>query len=313
MLRWRLLLGTLFIAALVAWCWFDFHARQPGVYLLPLAVVGALLAAGELLGLFRVSASHDGRVDSQSLPLDSSVYAGILLIVLISAVPMAAPTFVSTATGWLGWTTLGVFLGLLLSLAVEMWRYTTPGHSTFRLVRSFFAMSYAGGLMAMLVQLRLLGGPPWGDDGRWGMLALVTTIAVVKANDTGAYTAGRLFGMHKMTPMLSPGKTWEGAAGGLVGSLIAALLCLGPLAGQLGCVSDRAWTPWLLGCTVFAIVVGIAGMLGDLSISLLKRDAQVKDSSTWMPGFGGVLDLLDSILLAAPVSYFLWVTGVIGP
>ena len=313
MLCWRLILGTLFIAALAALCWFDFHAQQPGVYLFPLAVVGALLSAGELLGLYHSSESRDGRVDAQNLPLDSTVYAGTLLIVLISALPMAAPTFVSTATGWLGWTALGVFLGLLLVLVTEMWRYTAPGRSTLRLVRTFFAMSYAGGLMAMLVQLRLLGGRPWGNDGRWGMLALVTTIAVVKANDTGAYTVGRLFGRHKMTPTLSPGKTWEGAAGGLVGSLIAALLCLGPLAGRLGCVSDRAWTPWLLGCTVFAIVVGIAGMLGDLSISLLKRDAQVKDSSTWMPGFGGVLDLLDSILLAAPVSYFLWVTGIVGP
>jgi phosphatidate cytidylyltransferase len=167
--------------------------------------------------------------------------------------------------------------------------------------------------MAMLVQLRLLSGGPWGDDARWGMLALISTIAVVKANDTGAYTFGRLLGKHKMTPTLSPGKTWEGAAGGMAGSLLAALLCLGPLAAQLGCKSERTFVPWLFGCVVFAVVVGIAGMLGDLTISLLKRDAQVKDSSTWMPGFGGVLDLLDSILLAAPVSYFLWVTQIVGP
>src|SRR5690606_11618145 len=122
-----------------------------------------------------------------------------------------------------------------------------------------------------------------------------------------------LFGKHKMTPTLSPGKTWEGAAGGMAASLLAASLCLGPLANLMGCKTDRSSASWFFACVIFAVVVGVAGMLGDLSISLLKRDAQVKDSSTWMPGFGGVLDLLDSILLAAPVSYFLWVTQLVGP
>lgn len=280
---------------------------------MPLAVVGALLAAGELLGLFRASEQRDGRVDPAKLPLDSAVYAGTLLTVLVSVVPMAAPRYVSTATGWLGWTALGGSLSLLILLITEMGRYTAPGFSTLRLMRSFFAVSYAGGLMAILTQLRLLSGPPWGDDGRWGMLALVTTIAVVKANDTGAYTVGRLFGRHKMTPTLSPGKTWEGAAGGMACSLPAALLCLGPLAHLMGCESNRGVGQWLLGGVLFALIVGIAGMLGDLSVSLLKRDAQVKDSSTWLPGFGGVLDLLDSILLAAPISYLLWATGLVGP
>jgi phosphatidate cytidylyltransferase len=307
------LLGTLLIAALVALCWLDFRATRPGTYLQPLAVLAALLAVGELLGLYRAREMGNGTINTEALPRDGVAYAGTLLILLLSAVPMRSPEYVSTATGWLGWSALGVFLAMILALAAEMWRYTAPGHSTLRLVRVFFAMSYAGGLMAMLAQLRLLSGEPWGDDGRWGMLALVTTIAVVKANDTGAYTVGRLFGRHKMTPTLSPGKTWEGAAGGMAGSLIAALLCLGPLARSMGCVSNRSIGSWLLGCLVFAVVVGIAGVLGDLSISLLKRDAQVKDSSTWMPGFGGVLDVLDSILLAAPVSYLLWVTGVVGP
>ncbi len=64
---------------------------------------------------------------------------------------------------------------------------------------------------------------------------------------------------------------------------------------------------------MYAVVVGAAGIVGDLAISLLKRDAQLKDSSTWLPGFGGVLDLLDSILFAAPVAYLLWISRIVGP
>ena len=70
--------------------------------------------------------------------------------------------------------------------------------------------------MGFMVQLRLLSGPPWGSDGRWGMLALVSLIATVKMSDTGQYTVGRLFGRHKLAPAVSPGKTWEGAVGGIV-------------------------------------------------------------------------------------------------
>lgn len=313
MLRWRLILGTVLIAGLVVLSWLDFHASRPGVYLFPLAVVGALLAAGELLGLFRAGDRRDVNSNSAFLPIDSFVYLGTLLILLFSVLPTFVISLNGRVTGSLGWTTLGLLASLLLALGIEMGRYTTPGHSTVRLVRSVFATTYAGGLMAMLIQLRLLSGDPESSDTRWGMLALISTIAVVKANDTGAYTFGRLFGRHKMTPTLSPGKTWEGAAGGMAFSILATLLCLGPLATRMGCDTDKSISVWLLGCVVFAIVVGIAGMLGDLSISLLKRDAEVKDSSSWMPGFGGVLDLLDSILLAAPVSYFLWVTGVVGP
>jgi phosphatidate cytidylyltransferase len=145
------------------------------------------------------------------------------------------------------------------------------------------------------------------------MLALLTTIATVKMNDTGAYIAGHAFGRHKMTPKLSPGKTWEGSIGGFLGSIAAAMFFLGPVAGWLGCEYEQTRAEWLTGVLIYAIVVGTAGVLGDLAVSLLKRDAGVKNSSSWMPGFGGFLDLLDSILLAAPVSYALWMGHVVGP
>ena len=85
-----------------------------------------------------------------------------------------------------------------------------------------FAIAYVGGLVGFLVQLRLLGG----GDGRLGMFALVSLIAIVKMSDIGQYTAGRLFGKHKLAPTVSPGKTWEGVAGGVVFAFVAAWLMM---------------------------------------------------------------------------------------
>jgi phosphatidate cytidylyltransferase len=149
------------------------------------------------------------------------------------------------------------------------------------------------------------------------MLALIALIAVVKMSDTGQYTAGRLFGRHKLAPRVSPGKTWEGALGGAVFAIIAALTVfgwaarsiVGPPAPDAGMLASMGG---VLRVTLFAIIVAAAGIVGDLAESLLKRDAGVKDSSTWLPGFGGVLDLLDSLLGAAPVAYLLWALDVVG-
>ncbi|MEM1304554.1 MAG: phosphatidate cytidylyltransferase, partial [Planctomycetota bacterium] len=153
------------------------------------------------------------------------------------------------------------------------------------------------------------------SDGLWGMVALVSLIAVVKGNDIGAYTAGRLTGRHKMTPVLSPGKTWEGFTGGMVMSVAAAWVCLGPFATWIGAAPSEAAATngWWFGVVLYGLLVGLAGVAGDLAISLLKRDAGLKNSSSWLPGLGGVLDLLDSVLLGAPVAYVLWVAGVVGP
>lgn len=145
------------------------------------------------------------------------------------------------------------------------------------------------------------------------MLALFSMIAVVKFTDIGAYFAGRAWGKNKMAPVLSPGKTWEGAAGGMLLAVAASLFCLGPLAKMMGVATTGGWLNWLVGALGYGLCVGLAGMLGDLAESLLKRDAGVKDSSDWLPGFGGVLDLLDSLLFAGPVAYLIWALGWVGP
>jgi phosphatidate cytidylyltransferase len=174
---------------------------------------------------------------------------------------------------------------VLVAATREVVRYTGDGTATGRLVGTVFALAYLGLLPAFLVQLR------WRPDGDWAVLA---TVFVPKVGDIGAYFTGRLVGRHPMAPTLSPKKTWEGLAGGLAA---AAGVSLGlPLFGS-------AWE-----AVGFGLAVGGAGVVGDLVESVLKRDARVKDASRAVPGFGGVLDVIDSVLFAAPVAY-LWLTA----
>jgi phosphatidate cytidylyltransferase len=128
-------------------------------------------------------------------------------------------------------------------------------------------------------------------------------VLVTKSCDTGAYFTGRAIGRHKMIPWLSPGKTWEGLAGGMI---TAALVAIGGVAlyrhfaGESGVGAIPFWNAAIIGA-LFAV----SGQAGDLLESVFKRDAGVKDSGRTIPGMGGVLDVLDSILLTAPVAFWL--------
>jgi phosphatidate cytidylyltransferase len=175
-------------------------------------------------------------------------------------------------------------------------------------------ITYVGGLMAFIVQLRLLGGTGTSYDPNVGLLALVSLIATVKMSDTGQYFIGRLIGRHKLAPVVSPGKTWEGAIGGMVFAIGTAWFIFSWAAPRMVVASSGSprlteSVPGGIGIVLFAIAVAV----GDLAESMLKRDAEVKDSSTWLPGFGGVLDLLDSLLLAAPVAYLFWALEIVRP
>lgn len=308
MLVWRLTLGPLLIAALAGLCWLDLGAARPGAYLLPLAAVLALAVAGELLAMFRIRSRVSPRPGDASLgetgPQPWAVYGGTLLAVLGAGGSVLFPSH-AAVLGPLGGLALGLVAGLLLAVIGELARYRGPGQVTTNLALSTFAVLYAGGLMSFLVALRLVGG------GQWGMVALVSLVAVVKLSDIGQYTAGRLFGRHKLAPVISPGKTWEGAIGGLVGALAGAWLTVWLVRELTTTDSFASHTRSIVALVVYAIVVAIVGILGDLAESLIKRDAGVKDSSSWLPGFGGVMDLLDSLLLAAPVAYAFWAIGLV--
>ncbi|MFI5239712.1 MAG: phosphatidate cytidylyltransferase [Gemmatimonadales bacterium] len=133
-----------------------------------------------------------------------------------------------------------------------------------------------------------------------GTILAMLPILLTWATDVGAYTFGRIFGSHKLMPSVSPGKTVEGAAGGLLLSIVIGWLyvrfLLHPLA-QLALTS--------VGTIVFAVSVSVVAQIGDLAESLLKREAGIKDSSTIIPGHGGVLDRFDSLLFALPVAALL--------
>ncbi len=117
---------------------------------------------------------------------------------------------------------------------------------------------------------------------------------VIMGSDTGAYYTGRVFGRHKLAPSISPGKTWEGAAGGMIASLLMAALAHFWFFPELH----------LIAALPLAAVMNVLGVLGDLTESALKRGAGAKDTAQILPGHGGLLDRLDSLLLNAPVIYY---------
>ncbi len=152
---------------------------------------------------------------------------------------------------------------------------------------SFFSIFYLGFLSSFVMAIRVADGP-------WAILLYIFTI---KCSDTGAYTIGKIMGRHKLAPVVSPKKTWEGLGGAVLGGIIGACL----LSAVSGIIS-------LKQAVIFGAVFAVLGQLSDLSESMLKRDAGQKDASETIPGFGGVLDVIDSLLLPAPLAYlfFLW-------
>lgn len=141
-------------------------------------------------------------------------------------------------------------------------------------------VTFMAGLYVVLVGL---------DGGQWWTLA---SIVIVVITDIGAYASGLAFGKHKLAPTISPGKTWEGFAGSIVVAVVAGILLGWLLLGQ----------PWWVGL-ILGVLLALVGTMGDLTESLIKRDLGVKDISTWLPGHGGFLDRLDSILPSAAVAY----------
>ena len=138
-----------------------------------------------------------------------------------------------------------------------------------------------------------------GPQGRWWVLLL---LVLVWSADIGAYFAGRRFGRHRLAPRLSPGKSWEGVLGGAAACLVLGIVVV------LG-TGDAFATPWML--PVLCAGVALISVVGDLMESLFKRQAGVKDSGTFIPGHGGVLDRIDSLCAAAP-CFALAVTRLFG-
>ena len=178
---------------------------------------------------------------------------------------------------------------------------------------TFFGVFYVGWLLSHTIVLRQFHDSVIARFGRdavvqlgiaqeAGIFFMIYTLTVVIWCDAGAYFAGRAYGRRKLAPKISPGKSVEGAIGGVIAGALAGLLAKG--------LFDVFWPAlshplgWV-AALVFGVVISVVAIVGDLVESLLKRDAAVKDTGTLLPGFGGVLDRIDSPLLGIPVMYYL--------
>jgi len=170
---------------------------------------------------------------------------------------------------------------LMALLLYQYFRYGTAGVLANCGV-NFFSIIYLGVLGGFSIAIYI-------DFGLWAFLMF---IFVIKSADIGAYVFGRGFGTHRFSPKLSPGKTWEGMAGAVIAAMIVAVL--------FACGFD-IMNFWL--AVFFGFCFAFIGQFGDLAESMMKRDAEQKDSSDKIPGFGGILDIIDSPLLASPFAY----------
>jgi phosphatidate cytidylyltransferase len=173
---------------------------------------------------------------------------------------------------------MGIFLAVLLE---QYFRKVTEGVLT-NCAASCMALAYLGIGGAFFLAVRI-------DVGLWQALSF---ILVVKCSDIGAYTFGKLFGKRRFSPRISPGKTWEGFAGAVVFATI------------VSCAAAKIVGIMSIGSALlFGPLMAFVGQMGDLAESMMKRDAHQKDSSSRVPGFGGILDVIDSPLVAAPFTY----------
>jgi len=184
------------------------------------------------------------------------------------------------------------------------------------------ALAAAGATMLALVYLGLLPGFFIAIRQWYAAWVVAAIVLITKSCDIGAYFTGRALGRHKLIPWLSPGKTWEGLVGG---TALATLLAVGLAAitqqtdwvtvqrvidGEPTRLVQRYHLGW---AAVLGAALAVIGHAGDLSMSLFKRDAGLKDSGRLIPGMGGILDVLDSTLLAGPVAYWLLLLAEIQP
>jgi phosphatidate cytidylyltransferase len=300
MLATRLATGSLLVAVLIAVLAVDEWLAPWFPLWLATAVVVMLRCGWELVGLL------DATEVRPSVP---AVCGGLIAIVAAnwaphlvewaghSANPSLPQSFaVSDSIQVMAWPLWAFVAALMATFLAQSARFRRPGSTTATIAGTTFVLAYIGLMGGFIVQMRWFAGP------YHGLIPLAALVATAKGADTGAYTFGRIMGRNKLWPALSPKKTIEGGLGGLVFA-VAGSLIVTAVAGSLLHAPCLDW-PEAIG---FGLSVGVAAQLGDLMESLIKRDCERKDASAAVPGFGGVLDVLDSLLFAAPVAYGFWV------
>jgi phosphatidate cytidylyltransferase len=269
------------IAALGAWEVFRI-ARAGGA--LPLERLGIPLAAAIplIVHAHRLGVA-DARFDSRP-----SLGEGFGSALNLVARAVVAPFTLSLT---------GAAVGVLVIFSVAIWTRGVGGKPLAAVAITIFGIIYTGGMLSYGYAIRY---HPYAVGPAAGTALIFLPLLLTWAQDTGAYAVGRTMGRHKLIPKVSPGKTVEGAIGGII---VTVLVCWAYVRFALIPYAQLA-----LGgadVVIFAIVVSIAAQVGDLAESLIKREAGVKDSSQIIPGHGGVLDRFDSLLFVLPVAYLL--------
>lgn len=304
LLRDRLLSAAVLIAVVAALLWLDHQHPILGVgglWLLPLLMFFTL---GTALDVVRLIALSGRQIDLQATLLATAIiplapYIPSLWPLVGSVYPPDCPL------GRSGWIVAAAVAASFVVLIREMARYDgrRRGEAAERTFTGIFVSCYVGVAMAVLVGIVHLG------ESRWGLAALISTIAVTKAADSGAYFTGKALGRHKLIPHLSPGKTWEGAAGGVAAAILMGFACFFALIPWL---SEVRQPPPIWGPILFGGVCAVSGMIGDLAESLIKRETGAKDSGTTLPGLGGVWDVTDSLIAAAVPAWIGLAAGFAG-
>lgn len=290
-------MATVVLGAFGGLAWADatsLGTAPPVAWLLPVAALAAFGAGREAVQL---AAARGIALSAWLVPIAATCIAvapaALSWAGLDGGCPLAA----------IGAAAVTIAATFATAFIVEIIRYAPGAGGLVRICGSGFAATAIGLPLAFMVGLRLLGQPvATGAPPLAVLVPLVSLVAVVKAGDIAAYVVGSLVGRHRLAPTLSPGKTWEGAAASLAASLAAAWLVIERGGSGLAHGPAGSWP-------VFGLLVGLAGMAGDLAESLVKRDLSAKDSGRSLGGMGGFLDLIDALLLAAPVAWTLWVSG----
>ncbi|QDU04996.1 Phosphatidate cytidylyltransferase [Gimesia chilikensis] len=292
MLGWRLLVSATLIPLLFGLFYLDQRAGSSAPWLLGLCWLLILRGTWEITQLLTVRNLKPG------YPL---VCLLSLLICNAAWLPWLVPSLQTGAndlqTLSLALLSVTYAISVLLLFLKNAIRFQEPGQTMEILGAELLGVSYVGFLLATLAELRWVAGP------QTGYLALGALIISAKLGDVGGYTFGRLWGKKKLVPRLSPGKTWMGGFGAIFGASLGAWLWL----QFTPSLFNDSWSaPAWYWSILFGAIIGVVGLVGDLCESLIKRDVGKKDSAELLPGFGGLLDLLDSPLYAGPVAFLLW-------
>lgn len=281
------------------WLATDEVLGRAGVVLIGLSLILGVMTAVEFSGLWK---SESG--ETQKSQSGTVMAIGTALMIAVASIPALWRDYPTDCSiGYFGWTLAGIIAALLVSFFAEARKFEgsskVPGEVAGRIGLSVLVYVYLAMLFGFILPIRNIE-----QSNSLGLLAVVLLIATVKMSDAFAYFAGKSFGTRKMAPSISPGKTLEGSIAAPVGGCFAAAIVIFAVAPLIfGMTVDRPW--WFF--IVYGVIVTLAGMAGDLAESLLKRDAQIKDSGSMLPGLGGLLDVLDSLVFAAPVSFLIWI------